>query len=89
MVVSFVWGQKNYRVAYAWKKLVAYILISVILYGAYQLFSHFDLGTWANRAFAVLLLSLFGLLIGNVEKKEFQRLPYLGRFFTPKAAQGF
>ena len=89
MVVSFLWGQKNYRVPYAWKKLVAYILISVILYGAYQLFSHFDLGTWANRAFAVLLLSLFGLLIGNVEKKEFQRLPYLGRFFTPKAAQGF
>lgn len=86
MVVSFVWGQKNYRVPYAWKKLVAYIVISVVLYGVYELFNHFGLGTWANRGFAVILLGLFGLMILNVEKKEFQRLPYIGRFFTPKVA---
>ncbi|HTM90911.1 MAG TPA: oligosaccharide flippase family protein [Flavisolibacter sp.] len=84
MVVSYIWGQKNYRVPYAWKKLVAYIVISVALYGVYELFNSFDLGVWTNRVFALILLSLFGLLILNVEKKEFQRLPYVGRFFTPK-----
>jgi hypothetical protein len=86
MVVSFVWGQKSYRVPYPWKKLVAYIVISVIMYGAYELFNRFGLSAWANRLFALILLSLFGLLILNIEKKEFQRLPYVGRFFTPKAA---
>ena len=86
MVVSYIWGQKNYRVPYAWKKLVAYIIISVALYGVYELFNRFDLGVWTNRAVALILLFLFGLLILNVEKKEFQRLPYIGRFFTPKAA---
>ncbi|MGZ3950408.1 MAG: oligosaccharide flippase family protein [Flavisolibacter sp.] len=86
MVVSFVWGQKAYRVPYAWKKLVAYIVISVAMYGAYELFHHFDFSTWANRIFAVILLSLFALLVGNVEKKELQRFPYVGRLFTPKAA---
>jgi hypothetical protein len=34
----------------------------------------------------LILLSLFGLLVLNVERKEFQRLPYVGRFFTPKTA---
>jgi O-antigen/teichoic acid export membrane protein len=86
MVVSYIWGQKNYRVPYAWKKLVAYIIISVALYGVYELFNRFDLGVWTNRAVDLILLFLFGLLILNVEKKEFQRLPYIGRFFTPKAA---
>ena len=86
MVVSYVWGQKNYRVPYPWKKLVAYIVISVALYGVYQLFNRFDLGGWANRGAALILLGLFGLLIINVERKEFQRFPYIGRFFAPKAA---
>jgi len=80
MVVSFVWGQKNYRVPYAWKKLVAYILISVAMYGVYTLFTHFDFDMWANRGFALLLLFLFGLLIVNVERKEFQKMPYIGKF---------
>jgi hypothetical protein len=58
----------------------------VALYGLYALFSRFDLSTWANHLFALILLSLFALLVLNVEKKEFQRLPYVGRFFTPRAA---
>ena len=86
MVISYIWGQKSYRVPYAWKKLVAYIIISVGLYGFYAVIDRFDLGVWANRAVALILLILFGLLILNVEKKEFQRLPYIGRFFTPKVA---
>lgn len=86
MVVSFIWGQKNYRVPYAWKKLVAYIAISVAMYGAYELFGRFNFGVWANRGAALILLVLFGLLILNVEKKEFQRMPYIGRFFTPRTA---
>jgi O-antigen/teichoic acid export membrane protein len=86
MVVSYIWGQKNYRVPYAWKKLVAYIVISVALYGLYVLFQYFDFSAWTNRGFAIILLSLFGLLIINVERKEFQRLPYVGRFFPVKTA---
>lgn len=86
MVVSFIWGQKNYRIPYAWKKLVAYMVISVALYGTYVLFEKINLGKWTDRGFALILLSLFGLLILNVERNEFQRLPYIGKFFAPRAA---
>jgi O-antigen/teichoic acid export membrane protein len=86
MVISFIWGQKNYPVPYAWRKLVAYMAISVGLYGVSLFFHQFDFGTWTNRGFGLVLLGLFGLLIINVERKEFQKLPYVGRFFAVKAA---
>src|SRR5215213_8391143 len=63
MVISYIWGQKNYRVPYAWRKLVAYMAICVGLYGLYLLFQQFDLGEWTNRGCALILFSLFGLLV--------------------------
>ena len=85
MVISYVWGQKHYRIPYAWKKLVAYMVISVAMYGIYILFQKINLSGWTNRGFAIILLALFGMLVLNVERKEFQRLPYVGKFFVVKA----
>ena len=81
MVISYFWGQKHYPVPYAWKKLLAYIVIVVLLYFIHQLFLVMDLGDWPSRGAAVILIGLFGLLILRVEKKEFARLPYVGRYF--------
>ncbi len=86
MVVSYVWGQKHYRIPYPTKKLVAYLIICVAMFGAYVFFERLNLGIWANRGLAILLISLFGLMIINVEKNEFQRMPYIGKYFMPKAA---
>jgi O-antigen/teichoic acid export membrane protein len=86
MVISFVWGQKHYRVPYAWRKLVAYITICVALYFIHVLFLRLNFGSWTNRGFALVLLSLFGLLIINVERKEFEKLPYVGRLFAARTA---
>jgi hypothetical protein len=80
MVVSYIWGQKEYPVPYAWKKLVAYILLSVGLYGLYTLFQGFIDNVWVNRSIALLLLSLFTLFILRVERKEFARLPVIGKY---------
>ena len=86
MVISFLWGQKQYPVPYAWKKLLAYMAIVVTLYGLYLLFQQLEMGSWANRGAALVLLSLFAFLIVNVERKEFQRLPYVGKYFITKTA---
>ena len=80
MVISFVWGQKVYRVPYAWKKLVAYMVIAVLLY-----FIHHSLiGLWHNRIFSLVLATLltggYVLFLLRIERREFQRLPYVGRF---------
>jgi hypothetical protein len=81
MVVSYVWGQKEYPIPYPWKKLVAYLVISVLVYVAYRVIELLDFHTWVNMAIALLLLCSFIAFIVRVERKEFVRLPLIGRFF--------
>jgi len=86
MVISFVWGQRVYPVPYAWKKLTAYMVIVALIY-----FLHHALtGIWPNRVFnlglATALLAAFTLFVLRVERKEFRRLPYIGKFLEPKPA---
>ncbi|HMU45449.1 MAG TPA: oligosaccharide flippase family protein [Chitinophagaceae bacterium] len=79
MVISFVWGQKEYRIPYAWKKLVAYMVIVVILYFLHLLFTKLQLGVWPDRGMAAIFIAAFMIFVLNVEKKEFQRIPVLRR----------
>lgn len=83
MVTSFVFGQQHYRIPYAWKKLLAYIVICILIFGLHQAFLLLDLNAWINRGVGLALIGLFGLLIMNIERKEFQKLPYIGKYFSP------
>jgi O-antigen/teichoic acid export membrane protein len=80
MAISYVWGQKAYRVPYAWKKLVAYMVIVALIYFVH----HFLIGLVHSQIFslglATLLTGAYTLFIIRIERKEFQRLPYIGRF---------
>ncbi len=80
MVISFVWGQKVYRVPYAWKKLLAYMVIVTILYFIHKGAT----AMWKNTAFSLgfgtLLLGVYAAFILRIEKREFQRLPVIGKY---------
>jgi O-antigen/teichoic acid export membrane protein len=80
MVISFAWGQKAYRVPYASKKLVAFIIIVVLQYFIYLLFQKAGFNHWVNRGFATVELLAFVIFVLLVERKEFARLPVIGRF---------
>lgn len=82
MVVSYIWGQRAYPVPYATKKLVAFMVIALALYGIHAAFQLLELNVWINHAFGLLLLGLYTLFIVNVERKEFARLPVVGRFIS-------
>ena len=88
MVISFLWGQKDYRIPYAWKKLCAYIVIVVLLYFIHEVVIYFFKGNTINFTSATLLLILYVWFIINVEWKEFQRLPVIGRYFKPNIIAG-
>lgn len=86
MVISYIWGQKIYPVPYAWKKLMAYMVLVAILY-----FIHLGLTTlWPNRVFsltlATVMLGGYALFVLRVERKEFRRLPYIGKYLEPRTA---
>ncbi|HEU4858490.1 MAG TPA: polysaccharide biosynthesis C-terminal domain-containing protein, partial [Chitinophagaceae bacterium] len=86
MITSYVLGQKYYPVPYAKKKLIAYIVICILLFGIHQAFLMLDLNVWVNRSVGLAFIGLFAFLILNVEKKEFQRLPFIGKYFTANPA---
>jgi O-antigen/teichoic acid export membrane protein len=83
MITSYVLGQKHYRVPYPRRKLVAYILLSVLIYLAHRgIVSLWD-NPWFNLVSATALLAFFLAFVFNIEKKEFQRLPFFSRFLKP------
>jgi O-antigen/teichoic acid export membrane protein len=84
MVVSYKQGQKHYPIPYAWKKLTAYVVISLILYGLYFGVRQLTENTLVGISVATVLLAAFLWFIGLVERKEFSRLPLIGKLYkTP------
>jgi O-antigen/teichoic acid export membrane protein len=81
MVTSFLWGQKFYSIPYAWKKLVAYMVIVVIIYFTHKGITHFISNIYFDFALAVLLIGLYCYFIAMVEHKEFSKLPFIGKYF--------
>ncbi|MFT3936851.1 MAG: oligosaccharide flippase family protein [Chitinophagaceae bacterium] len=80
MVLSYVWGQKHYRVPYAWKKLIAYMAIVVLLFFVHKGLHHLFPAFWFGILLGIILLGLFLLFILKIEKKEFQKLPFIGKY---------
>jgi len=73
MVISYRMGQKVYPVPYAWKKLVSYLVIVVVLFfvhkGVTAIWSNYIL----NLILATIIVALFALFVYRVEKKEFEQ----------------
>ncbi len=80
MVISFVWGQKEYPIPYAWKKLVAYIAIVVSFFLIQKGILYFYHPFWFQFATGTLLFFVFLWFILLVENKEFQKLPVIGKY---------
>ncbi len=80
MVLSFIWGQKYYHVPYAWKKLLAYIVIVVLLYFVHTGINHFYHSFLFSTGTGLVLLAGFLFFILKIEKKEFQKLPVIGKY---------
>jgi len=68
MVMSYIWGQKNYPIPYNLKKTLSYIIISIVL--VYLSFSVFKRNIFAGNA----LLLLFAAGVFYFEGKELKAI---------------
>lgn len=84
MVISFVWGQKHYRIPYAWKKLLAYISIVVIIFFIHKGITHLYSNKYFSITVATILLFFYCRFLTLVEHKEFAKLPIVGKYFFRK-----
>ena len=88
MVISFIWGQKDYRIPYAWRKMVAYIVIVVFLFFVHQIFKHLFPGFWASILSGTFLILLYVGFLLNVEWREVKGLPVIGKYFRAERSRG-
>jgi O-antigen/teichoic acid export membrane protein len=82
MVFSFIWGQKKYKIPYAWKKLVAYLVIVVILFFIHKGLIYFIPSTTIQLSIATVLLLLYVWFLSKIEAKELCKLPVIGKYFN-------
>ncbi len=82
MVISFVWGQKVYRIPYAWKKLCAYIVIAVLLFFLHNFITGFVSSRIAQLGIATVILGIYTWFIARIEEHELPKLPLIGRYFS-------
>jgi O-antigen/teichoic acid export membrane protein len=81
MVLSFKLGQKHYKIPYAWKKLVAYIFICIVLYFIHELIYYFAPNSMLIYIIsALVLIAAFAWFIIQIERKELLKIPYLNKF---------
>jgi O-antigen/teichoic acid export membrane protein len=84
MITSYILGQKFYPVPYARKKLIAYLTLVALMYAAHRGLIRLWDNPWFNIGSATLLLLLFALFVAKIERKELEKMPYIGKFFAPK-----
>jgi O-antigen/teichoic acid export membrane protein len=86
MVISYIQGQKHYPIPYAKKKLITYLVICTLFYIIHQYLIAGNISprsSWYSPIYygtSLLFLGLFTLLIFKVEKKEIQKLPFIGKY---------
>ena len=78
MLISYLWGQREYYVPYATKKLLAYIIIALLLFFLHSWITGLYSNTIFSLAFAFVLILAFLLFILKVERKEFAQFPFVG-----------
>ena len=82
MVISYVWGQKVYRIPYAWKKLIAYMVIAFLLFFIHHTITAYITHYAFSYILATLLLLLFIGFLLKIERKEMQKLPFVGKYLA-------
>lgn len=82
MVACYIWGQKEYPIPYAWKKLSAYMIIVVLLFFIHKFLTYLWSDMTFNYSVSTIIFGSFLLFILKVEKKEFKKLPVIGRLLS-------
>jgi O-antigen/teichoic acid export membrane protein len=80
MVISFLWGQKEYKIPYPTKKLIAYIIIVVVLFFIHKGIDALLPYTVVSILVGSMLLFVYVWFLLLIERKEFQKLPVVGKF---------
>lgn len=88
MVICYVWGQKHYPIPYHLPRILTYMGLAFITYYVFALVNGRFItpaNIYATKplslALAAALFAGYTLFILKMEKKEFARMPFIGKYF--------
>jgi O-antigen/teichoic acid export membrane protein len=81
MASSYFLGQKFYAIPYARKKIIAYLVFAVVIFLIHKSLIYVYQPFWFSMVTATLFLLMFIAFIARVERKEFQKFPFIGKYF--------
>jgi len=84
MIASYIQGQKHYPVPYAKKKLIAYLVLVTLIYLGHRGLVSLWGNHWFNLGAATLFLFFFTWFVAQIERKELEKMPVIGKFLKPK-----
>jgi O-antigen/teichoic acid export membrane protein len=86
MVISYMWGQKVYRVPYSTKKLIAIFCIMLLFYGMDYFVMVLTPNRWLRLLAGTVLFTGFLRFIIKIEIKELRAIPLFSRFLKKPTA---
>ena len=81
MAISYFLGQKFYPIPYAKKKLIAYLVLTTLIFFLHKGLALISDNIYYSITTASILLIGFIYFVANIERKEFQQFPVIGKFF--------
>ncbi len=81
MIISAVWGQKNYPVNYTWNRILEYLLVATAVYViSIWLFDMVKSRVIVQYLIGSILFICYGLYLLIRERKEFAAIPVIGKW---------
>lgn len=80
MVVSYIWGQKVYRVPYATKKLLSYFGLMLVFYFVDTGICTITQTLWIRLTAGTLLFLIYLRFVISVEKNDLKKFPVIGKW---------
>ncbi|MFY7900802.1 MAG: oligosaccharide flippase family protein [Chitinophagaceae bacterium] len=77
MVISYQWGQKNYYIPYATKKLLAYLVLVTLIFFVHTTITKWITNTYFNYGLATFLLLGYTAFVMKIEKNELKKMPII------------
>lgn len=81
MLLSYFWGQIEYPIPYAVKKIVFFIALALAVYFLHHFFAELQIGLLITAVVGTILLAGYLAVIVWIEKEEFSKIPFLQKFF--------
>lgn len=79
MTSSYILGQRYYPVPYARKKLISYLVLVSGIVLTHRMLVKLHPSLWFSVFTGTIFLAAFTAFVARVEKKDLQRIPFLGR----------